>query len=131
MKTIFYNFLTGLIACCLAFLLAFLVTNDKFGVRIDKSLLSDAAIQILNETPNEPLTADQLKRFNKAYINSPAYNSSKLWAKELGTSWYWFILLPSLFLAFKLAIKKPLDLLNSIIVVLPSFTVLLFIATNI
>lgn len=125
MKNVIKNFLLGFIAFFIAFLLAVLVTDDKLGMRVDKSLLSDEAVSILNETPNEPLTQNQLKRFNRAAEKSTAYlSNSKYLLKELSSSWYWFILIPGLFLFCKFLYKKSLHWFDSILITFPSLILL-------
>lgn len=132
MKNIIQNCLLGIIAFCIAFSLAFLVTNDNLGVRIDKNLLPDAAKLILDETPNEPLTQDQFKRLRKASKNSEAFLSpQKLLFKELRSSWYWFILIPGLMIFCKFIYKKLLHWSDVILITLPSLVLLSVLIINV
>lgn len=116
--------LLGLAALLSSVILAFLMYSD--GVRMNTDAWPPHAKSILMEQPNEPISADQWRRIDHALrAHGGNARASHVFAGEVRNSWPLYLLFPGLALLLVRRLKPLPPLLAGLIVVSPSFLLML------
>jgi hypothetical protein len=84
----------GLCTLLVAFILSQFVTYPELGFRFDISKMPLEAQAIMNETPGEPITPEQWRRFNKVLEEHGWSDRRELFFQSVLHSWYWFLICP-------------------------------------
>jgi hypothetical protein len=117
----------GLLLATAATLLAVLVTDPPLGHKIDIKALPVQAQAVLNENPREPISPEQWERLDRIMKQHGGWPSgSRLTLASVRSSWYWFLVLPLLFIAGTyLATRSSPTLAGFLAVLCPSVAVLM------
>ena len=125
-RALLVSALAGVLLALVSAALAEFVSGPQYGHRIDTSALPPPAKAILAESPGTPISTEQWRRLDKVMAQHGGWpGGTQLFIASIRHSWYWFLLLPVLALAW-LRRRGSVPLPVGALVALPSLSMVAY-----
>lgn len=124
-RALLVSALAGVLLALVSAVLAEFLSGPQYGHRIDTSALPPPAKAILAESPGTPISTEQWRRLDKVMAQHGGGwpGGTQLFNASIRHSWYWFLLLPVLALAW-LRRRDSMPLPVGVLVAFPSLSMI-------